>query len=89
MKFDGETEVNDYMDTAGELLLAYAVELDNTTPAEKEKHKKVKTGDESNLLLYIAMMTAALLMLILTILSYMKDSRETKAEAGAYRKERE
>ena len=81
--------MNDYMDTAGELLLAYAVELDNTTPAEKEKHKKVKTGDESNLLLYIAMMTAALLMLILTILSYMKDSREAKAEAGAYRKERE
>ena len=89
VKFDGETEVNDYMDTAGELLLAYAVELDKTTPAEKEKHKKVKTGDESNLLLYIAMMTAALLMLILTILSYMKDSREAKAEAGAYRKERE
>ena len=88
VKFDGETEVNDYMDTAGKLLLAYAVELDKTSPSGK--HKKVETGDESNLLLYIAMMTAALLMLILTILSFMKDRREAGVEAGAYgRKERD
>ena len=79
VKFDGETEVNDYMDTAGELLLAYAVELDETTPP-----KPPKTGDESNLLLYIVMMTLALLMLIFTILSFMKDRREARAEAGAY-----
>ena len=82
VKFDGETEVNDYMDTAGKLLLAYAVELDKTSPTKH--HKKVKTGDDSNLLLYMAMMTAALLMLLLTILSYMKDRRQTSAEAGAY-----
>ena len=81
VKFDGETEVNDYMDTAGKLLLAYAVELDKTSPGP---HRKVKTGDDSNLLMYLAAMTAALLMLILTILSYMKDRREARAEAGAY-----
>ena len=80
VKFDGETEVNDYMDTAGKLLLAYAVELDKTPPPGD----KVKTGDDSNLLLYLAVMTAALLMLMLTILSFMKDRREARAAAGAY-----
>ena len=80
VKFDGETEVNDYMDTAGKLLLAYAVELDKTPPPGD----KVKTGDDSNLLLYLAVMTAALLMLMLTILSFMKDRREAQAAAGAY-----
>ena len=84
VKFDGETEVNDYMDTAGKLLLAYAVELDKTSP----HHKKTRTGDDSNLLMYIAMMTAALLMLLLTILSFMKDRAEARAEAGAYGGER-
>ena len=80
VKFDGETEVNDYMDTAGKLLLAYAVELDKTPPPGN----KVKTGDDSNLLLYLAVMTAALLMLILTILSFMKDRREARVGVGAY-----
>ena len=75
VKFDGETEVNDYMDTAGELLLAYAVEKDTGT---------VKTGDETNVLKYMAIMLAAFLMLILTILSFRKDRRASRAAAGAY-----
>ena len=82
VKFDGETEVNDYMDTAGELLLAYAVELDNTT--SKKHRKMVKTGDDSNLLMYVAMLMTTLLMLILTILSFMKDRKEARTEAAAY-----
>ena len=80
VKFDGDSEVNDYMDTAGKLLVAYAVELDNTKP---EKHRKrVYTGDENNLLNYLALMLAAMLMLILTILSYRKDRRDMRAEAA-------
>ena len=93
VKFDGESEVNDYMDTAGELMVAYAVELDTDKP---DKHKKINTGDETNLLMYIATMLAAMLMLIFTIMSYRKDRRMAKAEAGAesagernVRKERE
>ena len=75
VKFDGETEVNDYMDTKGELLLAYAVEKDTG---------RIKTGDETNVLKYIVIMLAAFLMLILTILSYSKDRKVARAEAGAY-----
>ncbi|MBP3898951.1 MAG: hypothetical protein J6D57_14110 [Mogibacterium sp.] len=73
VKFDGESEVNDYMDTAGELLLAYAVELDETKP-----FKTVKTGDTTNMLTYVALMLAALLMLIFAIMSYRKDRREER-----------
>ncbi|MBR3376768.1 MAG: hypothetical protein IKG44_03700 [Mogibacterium sp.] len=75
VKFDGETEVNNYMDTNGSLLLAYAVEKDTG---------RIKTGDETNVLKYIAVMLAAFLMLILTILSYRKDRKVASAEAGAY-----
>lgn len=75
VKFDGETEVNNYMDTAGKLLLAYAVEKDTG---------RIKTGDDTNVLKYIVIMLAAFLMLILTILSYRKDRKVARAEAGAY-----
>ena len=86
VKFDGETEVNDYMDTAGELLVAYAVELDNgdTTTITK---KKVKTGDSTDLLTPVATMIGALLLLILTAISFRKDRRA--ARQGAGRKERD
>ena len=94
VKFDGESEVNDYMDTAGELMVAYAVELDTDKP--DKPYRRVNTGDTTNLLLYIATMLAAMLMLIFTIMSYRKDRRMAKAEAGAesagernVRKERE
>ena len=63
------------MDTNGSLLLAYAVEIDNG---------RIKTGDETNMLKYVAVMLAAFLMLILTILSYRKDRKVARAEAGAY-----
>ncbi len=77
VKFDGDSEVNDYMDTAGKLLVAYAVELDKTGTTHK---KTVKTGDSSNLLMYVAVFLAALLMLVFTIMSYRKDRREARAD---------
>lgn len=73
VKFDGESEVNDYMDTEGELLIAYAVELNETQP-----FKTVKTGDDTHILTYVAVMLAALLLLILAIMSYRKDRREER-----------
>ena len=54
VKFDGDSEVNDYMDTAGKLLVAYAVELDSTNP--EKLRKRVDTGDTNNLLNYVALM---------------------------------
>ena len=77
VKFDGDSEVNDYMDTQGELLIAYAVELEKTGT-----FKKVKTGDSTDILTPLAVMLAALLMLIFTIFSYRKDRREAHASTG-------
>jgi len=73
VKFDGETEVNDYMDTAGKLKVAYAVELDKTKTVKKSRN--IDTGDTVNMLLYVTIMIAALLMLIITFISYRKDKR--------------
>lgn len=39
VKFDGETEVNDYMDTYGKLKVAYAVELNEEEGTEEEEEK--------------------------------------------------
>ena len=76
VKFDGDSEVNDYMDTKGELLLAYAVELENSASATK--YTSVNTGDTTSILMPIVVMLAALLLLILTIISFRKDRREER-----------
>lgn len=76
VKFDGESEVNDYMDTAGKLMVAYAVEKDTVKPG-----RKVKTGDDTDLLTPVLTMIAALLLLILTFISFRKDRKNAaKAE---------
>ena len=78
VQFDGESENNAYEDTAGKLLLQFAVEDSNQevtpqkTPAASTK---TKTGDSVNLLLMIALMTAALLAILLTIINYRRDRK--------------
>ncbi len=77
--FDGETEVNDYMDTDGELNVRFAVELppEGTPPEETEVIKKVvKTGDQSRLLMWASIgLVAGLLMFVLAFLSRKKDEK--------------
>ncbi len=75
VKFDGESEVNDYMDTYGKLKVAYAVELDKAG-AKKKTTDSAKTGDTMNLMWPMLLMTAALLTAILTLLSRKKDRKE-------------
>ena len=74
--FEGETEVNDYMDTKGEVMIKFAVELTPKTAA-KTKHYKgngVATGDSANLWPWIlAMLAAGLLLLLLALRSRRKD----------------
>ena len=71
--FDGETEVNDYMDTDGELNVRFAVEL---TPTGTKTTKAVKTGDQSDLLMWAAIgLVAGLLMLVLAFLSRKRDEK--------------
>ena len=74
---DGETEVNDYMDTSGSVMVKFAVEL---TPKNVEKSKKkyggkgVTTGDRANLMPWIiAMLAAGILLLLLALRSRRKD----------------
>ena len=73
---EGETEVNDYMDTDGELNVRFAVEVPK--PGTK---KIVKTGDYSNITRWVAiMMAAGVLLIILAIFSKKKDRKESYNE---------
>lgn len=94
VEFDGETEVNDYMDTSGNLRLSYAVEEVATETKTKEVKKtktkvvykdrrvgsKVNTGDRNNLLLLIAVNAIAVVLLIAAIIVYRRSRREDGEE---------
>ena len=78
VEFDGETEVNDYMDTDGGLMLAYAVEKDGTKTKtiERKTGTPVKTGDEGGFKMYYILAVAAAVVLILCIFSWRRDRRK-------------
>lgn len=78
--FEGETEVNDYMDTDGGLMLRFAVELTgsdgSSAPPENDKPKyqqRIKTGDMTMLWMYIAMLLAGLVMLVIVLKKMKKE----------------
>ena len=75
--FDGETEVNDYMDTEGELNVRFAVELPKEgTPPPETVRKIIKTGDQSRLLMWASIgLVAGLLMFVLAFLSRKRDEK--------------
>ena len=69
--FEGETEVNDYMDTNGALRLRFAVEK------RGQGGSLVTTGDPANLMpWFIAMGIAGLILLLLALTSLKKDRSE-------------
>jgi hypothetical protein len=77
IEFDGETEVNDYMDTAGKLMIAYAVEKDSA----KTTTTSVKTGDQVKMWKLYALGGAALVAMILLIFSWRKDRKKGGEQA--------
>ena len=83
VKFDGESEVNDYMDTDGGLNVRFAVELTpaNTPPDKPHKPGKlIETGDNSSVLMWTAIaIIAGFLLLILAFLSRRKDREPSGA----------
>ena len=82
--FDGETEVNDYMDTDGELNVRFAVEKtpEGTTPPPPSR-KIIKTGDESRLLMWAVIgIGAGLLMLVLAFFSRKRDEKAASGKGG-------
>lgn len=84
---DGETEVNDYMDTYGALMVSYAVENQATgTNTEQPGTSTPRTGDQTDLMKWILMMAGALVLALLAIISWRRDRREDEpamATAGA------
>lgn len=78
---DGETEVNDYMDTEGALLVQYAVEK---PPKDSKKVKTVvshvKTGDDTQILLFVVLMAAALVAAAIALILWRRE--RSKDEKG-------
>ncbi len=77
VEFDGETEVNDYMDTYGKLMIAYAVEKDEA----KTTTTTVKTGDPVKMWKLYALGGASLVVMILLIFSWRKDRKKGGEQA--------
>lgn len=77
--FEGETEVNDYMDTDGIVNMRFAVELEpegDTPPSPP-----VNTGDYTNITRLVAiLMASSVLLLILAIYSVRRDRKEAYDE---------
>ena len=76
VKFDGETEVNDYMDTDGEVILRFAVELTKMGVPDKEKgpsHQQTKTGDYFPLWPFLLMILAGIALLVLLLMKRRRD----------------
>ena len=73
--FDGETEVNDYMDTEGSLLVQYAVEKKNPGKKVKTIVSKVRTGDTARILLFACLMAAAVVVALAAILLARRDRK--------------
>ena len=70
---DGESQINGYMNTNGELEINYAVE---DQPETEPPAPGPKTGDAFNPLLALAALTAAALAMLLAILSYRRDRKD-------------
>lgn len=84
---DGESQNNGYMDTLAELSLNFAVELKSTAsedpddPGEDHPPKIVKTGDETNLMVYFIIAgISGVIFLILAILSLRSRKKEKEAK---------
>lgn len=91
---DGETEVNDYMDTHGALLVSYAVENNETNTETEQPTPSVqpprssgggtpRTGDSMELMKFILLMAGALIAAFLAIFSWRRDRRKQAAAAAA------
>jgi len=75
---DGESQINSYENTNGQLQVNYAVEKQ---PPGKDKvinkpGTSTKTGDTFNPLFAILALTAALIAMLLAVLSYFKDRKD-------------
>ncbi len=73
---DGESQVNSYEGTDGKLQVNYGVEKQPPGEDTVINRPGTKTGDSFNPLFAIAALTAALLAILLAVLSYFKDRKD-------------
>ena len=76
---DGESHINTYQEKEGEIEISYAVEVNGAEDIVKEEHithKVVKTGDTTNIALAVGSFVAAVILLILGIISARKDRKD-------------
>ena len=74
---DGESQANNYQTTNGQLRIAYSVEKTATGETVYEHVKgAVNTGDETNLILTVALFLGSLLLLLLAIMSFRRDRKD-------------
>lgn len=80
VELDGETQVNDYMDTKAVIRLAYAAEI--ITPAKGNDKKSdpenstTKTGDPFDLIPGLLLMTAALIIGMLAFIAWRRERKD-------------
>ena len=80
VELDGETGVNDYMDTNGALMLTYAVEDKEiaaaSAPGSNPSHlSRIKTGDMNRIIYYVVLLSIAVVLLVLAIVIWRKDRK--------------
>ena len=82
VELDGETEVNDYMDTKGALMVSYAVEEESASQMADITYQhvpgnasNVRTGDPRNILIFALIMAAAVAAAVLAILNWRRERR--------------
>ena len=94
--FDGETQVNDYMDTDGSLAVRFAVEIDEVTPPPSGTPTPtptpgtpgnpglpaVKTGDPTNAKLLFGMLIAGIVLLIVALCLRKRESDKYRNGTG-------
>ena len=73
---DGESQTNVYQNTNGKLDIQYAVENKEKEGETIYKTKSVDTGDTTSLVMPIAVFAAAVVLLVLAVLSYRKDRKD-------------
>ena len=73
---DGESQTNVYQNTNGKLDIQYAVEDKEKEGETIYKTKSVDTGDTTSLVMPIAVFAAAVVLLVLAVLSYRKDRKD-------------
>ena len=76
VELDGETGVNDYMDTDGALLLTYAVEKKSeASHRDPATHSRIRTGDMNRIIYYAALFGTAAIMLVLAVVLWIRDRK--------------